>query len=258
MIARVGRAGDGRATMRVLINLEAAQERRARMLRQADSLGVSFVRVGFDGRGSSASALAAEVAARVPRVTFDTRALSGAEVGCWVSHLTAWQALLARPGDAAATVIEDDLVLHPAFDRVCRALEAGSGYDVVFLGTSSRNLSTRRSAALGALRLHEPVGAIYNTWGYVIARRYAAWFLAQPRRILWPIDHVLGGRIRALAPRRAVVQPAVVAEDPDTGRASQIEPTTFRLDRARLVEEARRRLLASRVGDLYYRLYRYL
>lgn len=244
--------------MRVLINLEAAQARRARMLAQCAALGLDFERVGFDGRGRSAADLDAVLHALLPQVSFDHAVLSGAEIGCWASHLIAWQRLLARPGAAAATVIEDDLLLHPEFDAVCRALEAGSGYDVVYLGTSSRNLSTRRSTALGTLRLHEPIGAIYNTWGYVIARHYAAWFFAQPRRLRWPIDHVLGGRVRALAPRLAAVRPAVVEEDADSGRASQIEPTTFRLDRARWVDSARRRLLASRVSDLYYRLYRYL
>jgi glycosyl transferase family 25 len=244
--------------MRVMINLESAGARRARMLAQCAALGLHFERLGFDGRGADAAALKAALRERFPQLGFDHAALSGAEVGCWASHLMAWQRLLARPGVPAATVIEDDLLLHPAFDRVCRLLEGGSGYDVVYLGTSSRNLSTRRSGPLGTLRLHEPVGAIYNTWGYVIARRYAAWFFAQPRRLRWPIDHVLGGRIRALAPRLAVVRPAVVEEDVDSGRDSQIEPTTYRLDRARWIEGARRRLLASRVSELYYRLYRYL
>ncbi|MBK7333702.1 MAG: hypothetical protein IPI87_15775 [Betaproteobacteria bacterium] len=44
----------------------------------------------------------------------------------------------------------------------------------------------------------------------------------------------------------------MVAEDTALARASQIQPHTFRLDRARLLEYARRRLLGSRVGDLYY------
>jgi hypothetical protein len=55
-----------------------------------------------------------------------------------------------------------------------------------------------------------------------------------------------------------VLQPAVIEEDPWSGARSQIEPTTFRLDRVALVESARRRLLASRAGDLYYKLYRFL
>ena len=55
-----------------------------------------------------------------------------------------------------------------------------------------------------------------------------------------------------------MLRPAVVREDPALGVASQIEPFTYRIDRFRVVEAARRRIIASRVSDLYYRLYRLL
>ncbi len=73
-----------------------------------------------------------------------------------------------------------------------------------------------------------------------------------------PIDHFLGGRGGRDRPRIGVLQPAVVVEDPVLGSASQIAPHTRRLDRSRLIESARRRLLASSVSQLYYSLYRYL
>ena len=65
-------------------------------------------------------------------------------------------------------------------------------------------------------------------------------------------------RAGALKPRAAVLRPAVVREDALLGPASQIEPYTYRIDRSRLVELARRRILAGRVSALYYRLYRLL
>jgi hypothetical protein len=54
------------------------------------------------------------------------------------------------------------------------------------------------------------------------------------------------------------VQPTIVREDPELGMQSQIEPTTFRFDRLKLVESARHPLLGSRGGDLYSRLHRIL
>ena len=100
---------------------------------------------------------------------------------------------------------------------------------------------------------------IFNTWGYVISRRWVEWFLALDGiEIDLPIDHVLGGRVRALRPRAGVLQPPVVREDPALGADSQIEPYSFRLDRHRIVASARRRLLGSRLTDLYYQLYRWL
>jgi len=55
-----------------------------------------------------------------------------------------------------------------------------------------------------------------------------------------------------------VVQPAALWEDPRLGRLSQIEPHTFRPDRWRIVEDMRRRFLGSRIGELYYSVYRLL
>jgi len=40
--------------------------------------------------------------------------------------------------------------------------------------------------------------------------------------------------------------------------ASQIGPYSRRIDRSRIVEQTRRRLLASPLSQLYYSLYRYL
>jgi hypothetical protein len=43
-----------------------------------------------------------------------------------------------------------------------------------------------------------------------------------------------------------------VREEPRLSRASQIEPYTWRIDRWRVVEQARRRFLESRVSDWFY------
>jgi len=245
--------------MLVLINLEGAVERRQRMLQQLDGMGLSCERIGFDGRHLDPAAIARWAGERFPNLSFARHALSGAEVGCWLSHLGAWQRLLARPDQPACAVIEDDLVLRPSFDAAIAILTARSPYDVVYLGTSSRNLSTRRRSLIDGLCLHEPIGPVFNTWGYVIRRDWVERFFGQRDiRIRAPIDHLLGGKVRGPKPRIAVLQPPVVEEDPILGTASQIEPYTWRIDRARIVATTRRRLLASKVGDFYYALYRFL
>lgn len=249
--------------MLLLINLEDATERRERMAAQLAAQGLAFERIGFDGRRLAQAELRKRISQVFPRLGFDHARLSGAEIGCWLSHLLAWQRLLDSDA-AACTVIEDDLLLSADFAAVTAALQAADdGYDLVYLGTSSRNLSTRRSrllagAADGATRLHETVGCVFNTWGYVVRRRFAQRWLATPQAIRLPIDHILGGRVARGRPNLAVVQPAVVTEEPALARDSQIEPYTHRLDRAHLIEATRRRFLESRAGDLFYRLYRWL
>jgi glycosyl transferase family 25 len=245
--------------MLVLINLDAAAQRRATMARQLDACGCAFERVGIDLRCVCEAEVEAQVAKCLPGLRFDRKTLSNAEIGCWLSHLGAWQHLLRAVSVRAATVIEDDLQLAPSFAEAVRALAQRDAPDLVYLGTSSRNISQRRRRLLHGLAVHEPVGVIYNTWGYSITRAYAARFFAsQPRRIDLPIDHFLGGRGGKHGPSIGVLQPAVVQEDPMLAAASQIGPHTNRWDRSRLFQEARRRLLASPVSGIYYSLYRYL
>lgn len=245
--------------MLVLINLESAVERRDHMAAQLATLALRFERIGIDGRARPREEIDAWARERFGGIEFDHDLLSGAEVGCWLSHLCAWDLLRHRRDLRACTVIEDDLVLDPQFAHVVAALERGSVHDVTYLGTSSRSISSQRRMRAGGCWLHEPIGTVLNTWGYVITRAYVERFFAVGNlRLRVPIDHFLGSRGARAAPRIAVLRPPVVREDPALGARSQIGPHTHRLDRWQLVERTRRRLLASRVGDMYYSLYRWL
>ena len=247
------------APMLFLVNLDDAAQRRASMQAQLEALGLGYRRVGVDFRTTSREGVRRWVEQHLPGFEFEQRSLSCAEIGCWASHLLAWRALAEATHADACTVLEDDVVLQPRFADAIRALSAQPVFDLVFLGTSCRNVSSRRRTALESFDLHRPIGTIYNTWGYVVSRAWVERFLAaRPWRIDRPIDHYTGGRrAGACKPATAVLRPAVVAEHPTLGPASQIEPYTYRIDRARIVELARRRILASRVSALYYRLYRF-
>jgi glycosyl transferase family 25 len=258
--------------MLVLINLDSAVQRRQAMARQLEQHGLEFDRVGVDLRCVRPWEVQAQIQSRFPQLQFDRKTLSDAEIGCWLSHLTAWQRLLQQSDQAGCcTVIEDDLTLLPGFANVVKALrgrrqqeaafgvEADSNLDLIYLGTSSRSVSQRRRTQINGLSVHKPLGVIYNTWGYTVSRGYAArFFAAGPRWIRSPIDHFLGGRGGRAGPRIGVLQPAVVIEDPVLGAASQIGPYTRRLDRSHLIENVRRRILASTLSEFYYTLYRYL
>lgn len=247
--------------MLVLINLDSALHRRQAMARQLAESGLPAARVGIDMRGVRAADIDAEVRSRFSGLSFDRRALSTPEIGCWLSHLTAWRLLLAS-NCPCGTIIEDDLVLMPGFADAVRRLSAerpAGQFELIYFGTSSRNVSQRRRTQIGGLAVHRPVGIIFNTWGYNISRSYAERFFAHPHhRIRLPIDHFLGGRGGRARPHIGVLQPAVLREDPVLGAASQIGPHTRRIDRSRLFETVRRRVLASAVSEFYYSLYRYL
>jgi glycosyl transferase, family 25 len=245
--------------MLFLINLDSAVERRQFMARQLASMGITFERIGIDMRLRSGEAIAVWAAAHFPQFAFDFQRLSGAEVGCWLSHLSAWNRLLAQHETQACVVIEDDLILGPDFADAIAAATSQSIHDVVYLGTSSKNLSTRRRARIDRFWVHEPVGTVYNTWGYSIARNYIRQLFERTSvNVNMPIDHFLGGTAAIAKPRIGVLRPSVLDEHPVLGSASQIAPHTMRFDRWWVVEKVRRQLLKSRFIALYYSLFRWL
>jgi glycosyl transferase, family 25 len=245
--------------MLFLINLDDAVDRRAFMKSQLAAHSLQYTRVGIDMRKRSAAFITDWAASHFPQFRFDLDRLSGAEVGCWLSHLSAWKSMLARPDTSCCVVIEDDVNLGPDFGDALAALAASTAHDVIYLGTSSHNLSTRRRTRIGRFWAHGPVGAVYNTWAYSISRDYARRaFEGGTMRIDVPIDHFLGGRSSPISARIAVLHPAIVRENVHHGRTSQIGPYTRRLDRWRPVEAVRRWLLSSRISRAYYRLYRFL
>ncbi|MGB2818889.1 MAG: glycosyltransferase family 25 protein [Burkholderiaceae bacterium] len=236
--------------MLILINLDSALARRAAMEAQLQAAGLAAERVGIDLRG-----VARDHAREMARLAFPAfrfgGLLSAPEIGCWLSHLTAWQrAIDARV--PACTVVEDDVVLQPHFAEAHRQLTREALHDVAYLGTSSRNISMRRPERCGPFHLHRPIGSILNTWGYVVRTEFAARFLAAGGPVTRPIDHVIGGGSRRCRPGVAVLLPPAVRENAMVASESQIAPFTGRPDRAVLVEELRRKFLSSRLGDAYY------
>jgi len=241
----------------ILINLDDATERRAHMQAQLATAGIDAQRIGVDFRERSERDVHRWTSTHFPQLRFDLDNMCTAEAGCWASHLSAWRRL-ANSDEPAARVIEDDVLLAPEFASATAMLRTQRSFDVIYLGTSSKNISTRRRTRIRHLSVHEPLGVIFNTWGYVITREYVRRFFAADRlRIDMPIDHFLGGRARRVKPSTGVLRPAVVAEDPDVGPQSQIQPYAKRLDRHPVWQEARRAILGSKVSDLYYSLYRF-
>jgi hypothetical protein len=91
-----------------LINLDSAVERRAHMLAQLQEHNLHARRVGIDCRSLTRQRISIAVARRFPQIEFAFDLLSGAEIGCWMSHLSAWTAFLSESGDACV-VVEDAL-----------------------------------------------------------------------------------------------------------------------------------------------------
>lgn len=130
--------------------------------------------------------------------------LSAGEIGCYVSHLTAWQALVDS-GAPAALVLEDDVQLHPELPAMMAALMAVTSPQWDMLKLVGRPLErTVANWPLGAAsRLARYARIPSMTAAYVISRAGAQKLLAgrvpfgRPvdidLRYTWEVDlHVYG------------------------------------------------------------------
>jgi len=118
------------------INLDRDRERLDRLVAALDGRGFRTVRIAAV-RGSS---LPAAAIAFVPGAA----ALGPGTLGCFLSHVRAWEEI-ARSGAPAAVVLEDDALPLPAM-RAGAAGLAEAGRDLVFI---HRALSLRTDAAGG-------------------------------------------------------------------------------------------------------------
>ena len=115
--------------------------------------------------------------------------LTPGEVGCYLSHIKAWERCLATK--EVTLIFEDDFILEPQFENVLYdLLGIASAWDLVRLSgiyeTSDRLLEARQGYNL-VQNLGEPCG----TACYLINPKAAAILLENTADIYEPVDHYL-------------------------------------------------------------------
>lgn len=175
----------------VLINLERASERRARMEEQFAEVGLPFeIQKAVDGRLLSADDLAyvdweGQRRRGIPPQTDGAIAL-------WLTQRALFQDLVEN-GPEMMAVFEDDALLDPGLPDVLRALERKPfGFDVVAL---NRRHPRRRFYPCVSLTARHTAGRIRFSdsggEGYVITRCAARRFLESTPKMVWPVDHAI-------------------------------------------------------------------
>ncbi|MEJ0061645.1 MAG: glycosyltransferase family 25 protein [Alphaproteobacteria bacterium] len=176
----------------ILINLARAAERREKMQRQFDALGLDFeILEATDGRTLTEEQRALVDNRKRRRIT--PYPLSDNEIGCWISHRRAMATMLMRKLPMAV-ILEDDAELTPDFPHVLAALEKlGRPFDVIDL---HRNF--RRDEIFAPCRPLLPdnqLGRIgythMNLTAYVMSRKGAEKFLSQAPRFAHAVDKEL-------------------------------------------------------------------
>jgi len=212
----------------LFINLDRRPDRRERMLKQLDALGVRARRLAAtDG----ARMTDAEIAARSPESYSNQvgRPMSRGEIACYDSHVRALGTIVSE-GWPWACVLEDDVELDPDFAEWARApgplaslpeccdvlkfeawggAQGGDGCAVARI--ADRDVIVYLKPSLG-------------TAGYFISRRGAECFLRHAALADAPFDHVLGMSWR----NHAVVLDLVPKLARQIGGDSNIEEDGFR------------------------------
>lgn len=175
--------------MVLLINLPRSTERRERMEQRLSAIGLPYELLpAVDGRARWDELLASVDVPAFERHT--GRDVLPGEVGCYHSHLRAWQRFLASDAQTLL-VLEDDMVFHADFVAALRiALRGRAHWDMLKLA-KIRAKQPLCQGTLGAYRLNAYVGAATGFGAYLVQREAAQRLLPTVLPIRAPIDREL-------------------------------------------------------------------
>lgn len=154
-----------------VINLERATERMARMDAGLRAQGLRYERIsGIDGRSEFQRLLP-----KVDPVAYERnmgQSLLPGKVGCYFSHLLAWQRLIAS-GAEMALILEDDVVFHPDFrEALTLAIAAKAHWDLLRLNRIRAKLPICQGR-IGPYVLNAYIGPCTGNGAYLIHRETA-------------------------------------------------------------------------------------
>ena len=168
----------------VVISLPHARERRERIARRFDEIGLPFE---FMDAVDAREVDIAEIDTRYRR-RWGLRPLAPTELACWRSHVRAIAQASVGP-DPMTAIFEDDAIPLPELPAVLDALEDSPvPFDLVSLARRGRKpliaaqpLAAGRS--MGRLRYSE-----YGAYGYVVTREAASYLAGRMTRMRLPAD----------------------------------------------------------------------
>jgi glycosyl transferase family 25 len=173
----------------IYINLDRDTARRTHMQTECAKSGLSAVRLS----AANGAALDEPLRAYFPHAGDRERSfLSPGETGCYASHLTICQRIVAGDLQAPVIVFEDDIELHEGFaDLIARTLQAlPADWDIVRLSNDTKQVAAPTADLNGHHQLVRYATIPGSTGALMWSRAGAEKFLAAEARDL-PIDQDL-------------------------------------------------------------------
>ncbi|MBT9465979.1 MAG: glycosyltransferase family 25 protein [Hydrogenophaga sp.] len=172
-----------------MINLPRSKERRDCMQKRLAALGLNYeILPAIDGRAEQ-ERLAQNVDDSAFQRNVGRDVLPG-EIGCYYSHLAAWERFLSS-GEQVLLVLEDDVVFHDDFiEALQMALRARPHWDFLKLN-KIRAKQPVCQGRLGSYNLNAYLGPATGLGAYLIQRPTVQRLLPRMLPITRPIDHEL-------------------------------------------------------------------
>lgn len=223
----------------VIIHLARAEARRAQVERIVEACPVpAIVLDAVDGRALSAGeidAVYSRQSLHAPHYPFE---MTVGEVGCFLSHRKAWQAIVDS-GQDAGLILEDDVEIEPELFASALALARQHVGEHGVIQFQVRDIKTPGPvlASQGAISLARPVVIPLRASCTLYSRQAASRLLAQTERFDRPVDgHLQLHWVTGLRP--LIVIPSGVRD-----KGATIGGTTIQARNVPLLKRLRRELL---------------
>ncbi|AMM84959.1 glycosyltransferase family 25 protein [Martelella sp. AD-3] len=235
-----------------LLNLEDDRDRLAHATAVFAAKGLAFERLAaVDGRKMT-DVERSERLAFPAAGSFD---LSPSQVGCYLSHVHAWERFLETDA-ALAAIFEDDVHLGEDIDRLFYAPEPWipNDADIVKLETCLQKVplpEKAESAVLGR-KLVRLTGRHHGAAGYIVTRKGAEKLLANSRKLAVGVDAMMFSPQIAVESRPIVYQlePAICIQD-DIAERTNVDRAGFP---SHNVPSGRKSYGENQLAQLRYRL----
>ena len=172
----------------VVINLDRSVDRLAHVRAQLDAHGLTFHRLAAtDARTLSVAERNHFYSESLNRARYH-KPLSTGEIACYISHIRAWQLVMAGPWDYAV-ILEDDVRLGANFTHTLAQISRlPSDWDVIKLGSISRKPIIKKQTLPGGLSLCAYAKVPICTHAQAISRRGATKLLTHAMPFGRPVD----------------------------------------------------------------------
>lgn len=169
-----------------LINMECSSKRLRDVKRQLDALNLRFSRID--------ATVGAELSDQDIELVYDSkrnkshhhRDLTKGEIGCYISHRKAWQAIIDQESEFAL-VLEDDISVNNNIIDCFKLIDKSEGWDILKL-SDTENVKVANSKRLNSEFELVSYNKVPNrTMAYLITRQAAKKMLSQTR-FFRPVD----------------------------------------------------------------------